>query len=332
MFALLRMILICVFGSLLSAEQANAAEVKCIKYLERGPCRAALLLGEIVKGDYDKVAAIYAQNHPYLESFSLLSNGGDVEEAIKIGRLFRRYLIGAYAPFGHGESASLPNYGNPLERTCLGTNCVCASSCALVWFGATLRLGTVGLHRPRFVGTGFAGLSPAEAEQAYKPLLAYLADYLVEMEAPKTAIEAMITTSSAEVEWIDGGRLDRSPSFAEWLEAACGHLARATQDEVSLYMNLLGKAKLSETEKALLPLLEQKIHVRNECEGSLISKSRAKLPPPDVLSTANDPPKSTARLTPSAQAESNAPVHKDQNSKRRGWTVRELGESLKEKE
>src|ERR1700726_3302507 len=107
MFALLRMILIFVFGSLLFAKHAEAAEVTCINnYLEiRKQCSAALLSGEIVKGDYEKVAAIYAQNHPYLGAFSLLSNGGDEEERPKIGRLFRRYLILAEAPFGPGASA-----------------------------------------------------------------------------------------------------------------------------------------------------------------------------------------------------------------------------------
>jgi hypothetical protein len=49
------------------------------------------LNGQISKGDYEKVATFFKAYHP--DQFVLNSPGGDVEEALKIGRLFRKYLI-----------------------------------------------------------------------------------------------------------------------------------------------------------------------------------------------------------------------------------------------
>jgi hypothetical protein len=286
----LRTVFVCVFGSLLLAKAVPAAEVTCLQSYSNGACFNALLSGQITKGDFKKVAAIYARNHPYLGHFTLLSIGGDVEEAIKIGRLFRRYLILAEAPTGHGEPAVLLDPSNIQRIACQGANCVCASSCALIWFGAVLREGTVGLHRPHFAGTGFAQLAPAEAETTYRPVLNRLRRYLEEMEAPESAIEAMLGTSSADIQWINDDNLDRATSFSEWLEAACGHIASSKEIQLSAELRVreLNSARnpnlsLSASEKQILPVLSQKAQSRLDCEGLAIAKNRARLPSPQVV-------------------------------------------------
>jgi hypothetical protein len=69
---------------------------------ERGPtesaCLRGFISGPIERGDYEKVRTLSRENHPFLAAFTLASPGGDVAEAIKIGRLFRKYLIAALAP------------------------------------------------------------------------------------------------------------------------------------------------------------------------------------------------------------------------------------------
>jgi hypothetical protein len=60
-----------------------------------GMCQEAFLHGEIVKGDYEKLKAFYRKNHNVLNVFYLYSSGGDVLEAIKIGRLMRTFLMTA---------------------------------------------------------------------------------------------------------------------------------------------------------------------------------------------------------------------------------------------
>jgi hypothetical protein len=310
MFTLLQMISAFVVGSLLFAKCADAAEVTCFSQQPNSKyCRDALLQGQIVKGDYEKVVSLYAINHPHLYRFALQSAGGDVNEAMKIGRIFRRYLISAEAPLGHGDSAAFPS-ASALREICRGVSCVCASACALIWYGATTRSGTVGLHRPHFNGTGFAELTPAEAEAAYKPLLTNLTHYLEEMEAPASSREAMIATSSAEARWIDSVNLESPPSFAEWIQAGCSHLSKPTPEEISLDIHFHERdskrdpeRRLSEPERSRLSLLDQKIRARSECEETLIAKNRAKLPPPDINGLPDSPPTAeAATLEESAKA------------------------------
>ena len=111
MFALLRMILTCAFGSLLFVYSSKAADVECgwrwdeswkkndeLNNFKRwwtplgvepkfGTCLKLNLKGPIEKGDYDKVWTVYKEGHPFLTEIELNSSGGRVDEAIKIGKL-----------------------------------------------------------------------------------------------------------------------------------------------------------------------------------------------------------------------------------------------------
>src|ERR1700693_3662975 len=55
-------------------------------------CAIGFLTGTISKGDYKKVVTLLKANQPFLSTFVLNSPGGDVDEALKIGRLFRKDL------------------------------------------------------------------------------------------------------------------------------------------------------------------------------------------------------------------------------------------------
>jgi len=243
-----------------------------------GLCLQGFLHGTIVKGDYEKVAALYRANHRVLYNFALLSPGGDAEEAMKIGRLFRRYLVRAEAPaisklFAHG--------GTVIKDLC-NTNeqCECASACALIWFGAVDRFGEVGLHRPRTTDPRFKAMPPADASVAYKRMLDEISRYLEEMEAPRAMIDAMIATSSAEIRWVnslDHDGLEQPPSIAEWTDASCGAV---TKNESETFADLLGKA-VTEREKMLLEFLSQKMAARGNCEFNLFHSHVDRLPPPD---------------------------------------------------
>jgi hypothetical protein len=175
-------------------------------YLADTSC-SGLLSGDIVKGDYEKVATFFDVHRPKM--FALNSNGGDVDEALKIGRLFRKFLILTLVP-------TQPWY-------CSGEECVCASACALIWFGGIDRGGGVGLHRPRSRDPKFGKLSPVDATTEYRRELERINAYLDEMEVPKTIIDSMVTTDFSDIRWVysflDG--LVKPPSIAEWEEASC---------------------------------------------------------------------------------------------------------------
>jgi hypothetical protein len=171
-------------------------------------CISGLLSGQISRGDYKKVAALLKAHNPFINTFRLNSPGGNLDEALKIGRLFRKYLIATRV------------------------DVACASACAFIWFGGVDRGGTVGLHRPRTDDPVFKGSPPADASTEYRRVLGRIASYLDEMEAPKTIIEKVTATGSANIYWINASsdELRRPPSIAEWEDASCGLVLRDVDD------------------------------------------------------------------------------------------------------
>ena len=189
-------------------------------------CKAAFIQGDIVEGDYQKFLSLYRKNHPFMEHVSLELPGGTVDDAMEIGRLFRKYLIAVDSPWQEvvGGQSVMMSYRTGL---CDGPNCHCASSCALIWFGAPERTGDIGLHRPRTDDPAFKVLSAADAASAYRRMLDEIVRYLQVMETPRPMIDAMVSTSSARICWVrwnddKTASLWRAPSFAEWADAACG--------------------------------------------------------------------------------------------------------------
>jgi hypothetical protein len=160
-------------------------------------------------GDYETVQTFFRKSWPALTMIELISDGGSAYEGMKIGRLMRKYLITSYVPRGRTK--------------CGSTGCVCASACALIWFGGVERLGVVGLHRPRFEDPDFASQPPEEATKLYRRVLNDIESYLGEMEVPRPIIQAMVATSSSEIRWVDAiaDQLSRPPSYAEWEDASC---------------------------------------------------------------------------------------------------------------
>jgi hypothetical protein len=245
-------------------------------------CYVGILTGPIVRGDYEKVLRLYRANHPFLNTFLLVSPGGDVDAALKIGRLFRRYLITASAPLTPppGGAPQLPwLVGGKLQDLCQGQDCICASACALIWFGAVGRSGRVGLHRPHTEDPTFRNLSPAEASVAYRQILDGVHRYLDEMEAPNPMIDAMIGTSSADMTWVDAGKynLERPPSIAEWEDASCKAFSA---QEMASFMSLSNKEPKTQSDQSLLGTLWNKFQSQQNCKSQLRSSNRDRLPAP----------------------------------------------------
>jgi hypothetical protein len=155
------------------------------------------------------------------------------------------------------------------EKTlCSGPDCVCVSACALMWFGSVDRGGAVGLHRPRINDPAFTALSPAEAAKVYKRVLDDIARYMEEMDVPRPMIDAMVATSSSEMQWVDAkDKLERPPIFAEWEDALCGSF---TEQEYETMINLNAKSdtgqQLTPDEALLRNLLSEKQSKKIICE------------------------------------------------------------------
>jgi hypothetical protein len=290
-----------------SSSRVHAAEVECFGPQDRydgksisdetahklwplgfrpatGMCSNGLLYGTIEKGDLEKVKIFLRNQKNYLNVFYLISSGGNVNEGMAIGHLFRKFLIHSWAPSPFFGKFALGNYGAnqpPLNR-CEGDECICASACALIWFGAVDRTGTVGLHRPRISDPEFKSLPPAEAANVYRQVLHEMAQYLSEMEASRSIIDAMVGTGSSEIRWVDADRdrLQQPPSYAEWMQAICGQFSQ--QEQNTLHDLLIKKSaqNLTSNDTLLLNLLSSKEMDHRVCTLSLRFSSVEKLPPP----------------------------------------------------
>lgn len=234
-------------------------------------CSLAYFWGTITVGDSEKFKRLLSQKRPFLRGVRLNSPGGDVTEAMKIGRLLRRYLIQVWAPdyFPGDGLPSLLTFGSEgkLAYLCKGETCTCASACALTWFGGIQRNGRVGLHRPRPSDlASFSQLSPEEASKRYIRQTSEIRTYLAEMEAPANVIEAILSTSSSEIISISNEGVERSPSFAEWQDAACGYNIKPPNSVFSLYDKKFGQGlPLESEEEKVLREYELKTSERNKC-------------------------------------------------------------------
>jgi hypothetical protein len=241
-------------------------------------CVTGLLSGKIEEGDYERLRAFYRQNHPFISAFTLVSPGGNVAEAIKIGRLFRKYLITAFAPVRITSPNGSDRFTLGRDPECDHGQCICASACALIWFGAVDHWGTIGLHRPHTDDPSFKALDPPAAAEAYRLMLDSVRQYLDEMEAPKPMIEAMVATGSADIKWVTvGSGLNRPPSLAEWEDARCGTFSL---DENNLLLRFNKQADLNLKERKQRDTLRDKETKWRYCQIELLSSARDKLPAP----------------------------------------------------
>lgn len=219
--------------------------------------------GVIEKGDllkFKTIAKNFAFTKRYIDlPISINSNGGDIDEAIEIGRAARELLAnisvtGNIFRTTEGQSAdelqgkSLPSDGSPYIRLAaegqISTEHVrgCYSACVLILYGGVSRsisdnvdqrakepklIPTIGIHRPYYDKDYFSNLSPKEASKAYAFLEAKVRGYLTEMGAPQVLIDRMFFKSSNEVELIAAKEFralinDHEAYFEEWLISKCG--------------------------------------------------------------------------------------------------------------
>ncbi len=238
-----------------------------------GQCKAAVVEGTIERGDYEKLLFLIEKSNPFFFQLYLNSPGGDVEEAMKIGRLVRHIMLTVDAPTlgdarvplnaqldesGHFTATVLYNYADfrpnlPPSQICAGdrSSCGCASACVLIWAAGSERHGeALGFHRPTILGKQFPSMDAETAQKTYSMVLAEMRAYLEEMELPTKAIDLLINTKSGDIHWLtddeaSGEILDSGdwaasfpPSIQEWIASSCGMVSKSKYKEVLQQMQL----------------------------------------------------------------------------------------------
>jgi hypothetical protein len=174
------------------------------------------------------------------------SQGGDVAEAMKIGRFVRNALV-TVTVSGEDVRPSSPRLRH------------CYSACVLILIAAAQRdLGddnaffteagngvwedvggrlqlkktpVIGIHRPYFDGAVYARLSPEQARAKYALLEKDVRDYLREMGAPESFVTQMFRYASNDISLVRMTEFLKSfgyeePFLEEWFLSKCGALDR----------------------------------------------------------------------------------------------------------
>ena len=112
------------------------------------------------------------------------SQGGNIMEALAIGREIRRRFMVTGVPYANME---------------------CDSACVFVLMAGVNRIGggKIGLHRPAFDPAFFADLSPTAARSRYNTLVEQLRQYYVdEMGGSPEAFRIIMTTPSTSIRYL----------------------------------------------------------------------------------------------------------------------------------
>lgn len=197
---------------LLSAPPALVRAAQFLPLEDQCNGRQLMIKGPIERGDYDRFVARLArmvtggdlpdvQNPDVLWTVKLDSTGGDLDEAMRIGRLLRRAFATTEASYRY---ARRPDGVYDFERTgqlvCLNghglmSGCTediveaqCTGACLLVWLGGAVRHaneGQLGLH-------GLPG-GESEAVRAYLRELGVPADWVGRIVADRPQGDGWLT-------------------------------------------------------------------------------------------------------------------------------------------
>lgn len=168
-----------------------------------------LLSGEIVSGDFERVVEFVSTNRTFPIVFALASPGGNVSEAMRIGRFFRDAKI----------------IVNVIS---------CDSACFLIWAGSPVRQGAIQytqfkLHRPYFEQSTYQGIPLDEAIAIHETAEREFSNYLIEMGVPSFFVDRILTYRSSDSYDISGNGLveivgGKVRAVEEAMIAKCGEL------------------------------------------------------------------------------------------------------------
>jgi hypothetical protein len=218
--------LLILLGLFLVAD-VEAADIR----LARSPSGATLpgitIEGSIAPGDYQKLVGL-ALSSKGAHTVWLASPGGNLSEALRMGRFIRSLGFVVAAPFNKNE---------PLVALKNRANNTCSSSCFLLYAAGVSRQGSVlGLHRPSLPADEYFALGLDGAVAAYAVIREAVTGYLEEMGVPSKYTSLMLSTANSDMVWLSSEdiRTDLDgviPEYAERLRDACPRPARPENGE-----------------------------------------------------------------------------------------------------
>jgi hypothetical protein len=259
---------------------AGAAEIKI------NEDSAIILEGTIVPGDYDKFRKLINENCPS-KSWNLLcpsviylaSPGGNVTEAIKIGRLVRMLRLGIEVPIDDEDANLRQQSIELLKLQNPRLNYLCASACFFIAIAGIERSPYVrgdkpilGIHRPSMTDADLKSLGADQVIASATQVRAIVETYLKEMGVPLKYVDLMFSIPKDQIRWItiEEYQVDFAGVISElddWLDARCGNSAQLAKQ----YDELGGQTA---EVKAMRSAIGEKFKVRELCRIALKNKMR----------------------------------------------------------
>jgi len=187
---------------------------------------------------------------------------------MKIGRMLRDLEVSTRGPgvdyeWNGNEDVPVPVCDFLPARK--KENCVCYSSCFLIWITGINRFDShLGVHRPKFNADYYASLEPDEARKKYNLMIREIGEYLDNYLVPQDLKEMMLMTPSHDIYGFYSGSRKMggfTPAYDEFLIAKCGVIpSKDDKREWKLrHKKRRGYGeKISETELDELEILKQK--------------------------------------------------------------------------
>jgi hypothetical protein len=239
-----------------------------------------VLEGKIESGDFNKLQSFLFPNHSFPNSspqIYLASPGGDLTEAMKIGRLVRSLKLetripGKYEP----DFMASPGFPRRYNLSDVKTNYMCVSACFFVFVAGVKRFvdspsgdAILGVHRPYLSESDLQALSSDQAITSANRTRAVVEIYLRDMGVPLKYLDEMFSVSKDSVYWIsrDEIRADFSgfiPELRDWVDARCDNRSQAERIAWDKPYN-----ERTPAERAMIGKILEKVPERGDCEDKL---------------------------------------------------------------
>ena len=200
-----------VLVGLFLAAAAEAADIRLARSLSGAPLPGITIEGAIAPGDYQKLVAL-ALSSKGAHTVWLASAGGNLSEALRMGRFIRSLGLSVSVPFSKDE---------PLVALKNRANNTCSSSCFLLYAAGVSRQGSVlGLHRPSLPADEYFALGLDGAVAAFRVICDAVTAYLEEMGVPSKYTSLMLSTANSDMVWLSSEdiRNDLDGVIAEYAE------------------------------------------------------------------------------------------------------------------
>ena len=204
--------------ALIAAPAATAADIRLARSPSGRPLPGVTIEGQIAPGDFVKFASLVLATRG-ANTVWLASGGGNLSEALRIGRLIRQLAMEVHAPVDRDV---------PVIELARADNNTCASACFLLYAAGVSRHGLVlGIHRPSLPASEYFALGLDGSAAAHQRIEEATAAYLRQMGVPVSYFSTMMNTRSTETVWLSRQQIERDLTglvgdYATLVGTVCG--------------------------------------------------------------------------------------------------------------